>query len=127
MRPAGVPRERRSSRRRNWVVGRFSVGGTVNYSTPLVDVSICFGGRGEGEVSIVELTVKVRFGHLGHDQIDYLLYVFLGIGIPQYMPELLKIALQLLKIYEEYKSTSLREDLRIEEVVRRESRNEYAV
>jgi hypothetical protein len=43
------------------------------------------------------------------------------------MPELLKIALQLLKIYEEYKSTSLREDLRIEEVVRRESRNEYAV
>ena len=43
------------------------------------------------------------------------------------MPELLKIALQLLKIYEEYKSTSPREDLRVEEVVRRESRNEYAV
>jgi len=43
------------------------------------------------------------------------------------MPELLKIALQLLKIYEEYKSTSSREDLRVEEVVRRESRNEYAV
>jgi len=43
------------------------------------------------------------------------------------MPELLKIALQLLKIYEEYKSISSREDLRVEEVVRRESRNEYAV
>jgi len=30
-------------------------------------------------------------------------------------------------MYEEYKPTSSREDLRVEEVVRRESRNEYAV
>ena len=43
------------------------------------------------------------------------------------MPELLKIPLQLLKIKEEYKSTSSREDLKLEEVARRESRNEYAV
>ena len=76
MRPARVPRERRSSRKRNWVVGRFSVGRTANYSTPLVEVSICLEGRVEVSiVSDMELTVKVRFGHLGY-QIDYIYYMY---------------------------------------------------
>ena len=79
-----------------------------------------------GQILRYSIDSQSRFGHLGH-QIDYLLCIFLCIRITQNMPELLKIPLQLLKIYEEYKSTSSREDLRVEEVVRRESRNEYAV
>ena len=105
------------------MVDRFSVGGKANYSTPLCWSTFQFTLVVE-EKGFHHVIVQLKLGHLGHQNKIYLL---LCIRISQNMPELLKIALQLLKIYEEYKSTSSREDLRVEEVVRRESRNEYAV